>query len=69
MTHKFTCQRCAAGSLELFEADLLTDGSFDAAVKGAHYVFHAASPFFIKVSSLHNGAASLILSVLSPVCA
>lgn len=40
-----------AGTLELFEADLLTDGSFDEAVKGAHYVFHTASPFFIEVSS------------------
>jgi hypothetical protein len=38
------------GSLELFEADLLTAGTFDDAVSGAHYVFHTASPFFIKVS-------------------
>jgi nucleoside-diphosphate-sugar epimerase len=36
------------GRLELFEADLLTDGTFDDAVSGAHYVFHTASPFFIK---------------------
>lgn len=28
----------------LFEADLTTPGSFDAAVKGADYVFHVASP-------------------------
>jgi hypothetical protein len=38
------------GKLELFEADLLTDGSFDEAVSGAQYVFHTASPFFIKAS-------------------
>lgn len=37
------------GTLELFEADLLTDGSFDAATKGTHFVFHTASPFFIAV--------------------
>lgn len=32
------------GTLELFEADLTIDGSFDEAVKGSHYVFHVASP-------------------------
>lgn len=35
-----------AGKLELHEADLLKEGSFDDAVKGAHLVFHTASPFF-----------------------
>ena len=34
------------GSLELHEADLLQEGSFDSVVKGAAYVFHMASPFF-----------------------
>lgn len=34
------------GNLELHEADLLTEGSFDSVVKGATYVFHTASPFF-----------------------
>lgn len=33
------------GTLELLQADLLKEGSFDAAVKGAHFVFHVASPF------------------------
>lgn len=33
------------GSLELYEADLLKDGSFDEAVKGVDYVIHTASPF------------------------
>jgi len=31
--------------LEIVEADLLKEGSFDDAVKGATYVFHTASPF------------------------
>eukprot|EP00884_Botryococcus_braunii_P007145 jgi/Botrbrau1/16431/Bobra.0142s0030.1 len=35
------------GSLELVQADLLQEGSFDAAVSGAEFVFHVASPFFI----------------------
>ena len=34
------------GNLELHEADLLKEGSFDNVVKGADYVFHTASPFF-----------------------
>jgi nucleoside-diphosphate-sugar epimerase len=37
-----------AGSLELVEADLLTEGAFDAAFAGCSYVFHCASPFFIE---------------------
>ncbi|MDA3957341.1 NAD-dependent epimerase/dehydratase family protein [Oceanispirochaeta sp.] len=35
------------GELSVFEADLLSPGSFDAAVKGADYVMHTASPFFL----------------------
>jgi len=31
--------------LELYEAELTKDGSFDEAIKGSTYVFHAASPF------------------------
>lgn len=33
------------GRLELFEADLLSSGSFDAACEGADVVVHTASPF------------------------
>ncbi|HBS04097.1 MAG TPA: diaminohydroxyphosphoribosylaminopyrimidine deaminase [Leptospiraceae bacterium] len=36
------------GSLTLFEADLLSEGSFDQAMKGCEIVMHTASPFFIK---------------------
>ncbi|MFC8512097.1 NAD-dependent epimerase/dehydratase family protein [Streptomyces sp. NPDC057257] len=35
------------GQLELFEADLLRDGSFDDAMKGCEVVFHVASPFLM----------------------
>ena len=34
--------------LELFRADLLKDGSFDAAMAGCQLVFHTASPFVIS---------------------
>ena len=37
------------GKLELYEADLLKDGSFDEAVNGCELVMHTASPFFLKV--------------------
>ncbi|MFI8103248.1 NAD-dependent epimerase/dehydratase family protein [Streptomyces sp. NPDC086023] len=35
------------GRLELFEADLLVAGSFDAAMDGCRVVFHVASPFLM----------------------
>lgn len=37
------------GSLRFFEADLLQEGSFDAAMAGCSTVFHVASPFVIEV--------------------
>lgn len=36
-------------SITLIEADLLTAGSFDAALDGAELLFHVASPFAIDV--------------------
>jgi nucleoside-diphosphate-sugar epimerase len=36
------------GKLELWEADLLKEGSFDAAAKGCDAVFHMASPFTFR---------------------
>ncbi|MFJ8105958.1 NAD-dependent epimerase/dehydratase family protein [Streptomyces sp. NPDC096132] len=35
------------GRLDLFEADLLKEGSFDEAMKGCAVVFHVASPFLM----------------------
>jgi nucleoside-diphosphate-sugar epimerase len=35
------------GRLQLFEADLLQDGSFDTAMQGCSLVVHAASPYFL----------------------
>ncbi|KAK9829424.1 hypothetical protein WJX72_005769 [[Myrmecia] bisecta] len=39
------------GTLELVEADLLKEGSFDEILQGCKYVFHTASPFFIESSN------------------
>ncbi|ACF45732.1 MAG: aldehyde reductase [Prosthecochloris sp.] len=39
----------AAERLELIEADLLSPGSFDAAIGGTQYVMHTASPYLINV--------------------
>ncbi len=47
-------------NLKLFAADLLKEGSFDEAVRGCDYVFHTASPFFMKVSSITTYTLLLI---------
>ena len=41
----------AAERLELVEADLLADGSYDRAVAGCAYVMHTASPYEINVKN------------------
>ncbi|MEU7303130.1 NAD-dependent epimerase/dehydratase family protein [Streptomyces sp. NPDC007206] len=40
-------QEAFPGQLELFEADLLKSGAFDAAFRGCSAVFHVASPFLM----------------------
>lgn len=40
-------QDCFPGRLELFEADLLAETSFDRAMEGCRVVFHVASPFLM----------------------
>ncbi|WP_369394032.1 NAD-dependent epimerase/dehydratase family protein [Streptomyces sp. CG1] len=40
-------QEAFPGRLELFEADLLTDGAFDVAFRDCAVVFHVASPFLM----------------------
>jgi nucleoside-diphosphate-sugar epimerase len=44
------------GRLDLFEADLLQDGSFDEAMQGCAVVFHVASPFLMpeKIKDGHR---------------
>ncbi|RLT93025.1 SDR family oxidoreductase [Ketobacter sp.] len=36
------------GTLKLFQADLLAEGSFDAAMAGCEVVMHTASPFLVR---------------------
>jgi len=38
----------SSGKLEMFEADLLKDGSFDQAAKGCDAIIHMASPFTLR---------------------
>ncbi|MDR3509712.1 MAG: NAD-dependent epimerase/dehydratase family protein [Caulobacteraceae bacterium] len=40
-------QKAYPGKLQIFEADLLKPGSFDAAMKGCDVVYHVASPFLM----------------------
>ena len=39
----------APGDIRFFKADLLEEGSYDAAMEGCQLVFHTASPFVLKV--------------------
>jgi len=45
--HLLEIDKEAKGTLVVYEADLLAQGSFDEAVKGATYVMHTASPFIL----------------------
>lgn len=47
--HLINLAENSAGSVEFFKADLLEDGSYDAAMQDCSIVFHTASPFFNKV--------------------
>ncbi len=46
--HLTTIAEKTPGSLELWETDLLKEGSYDAAASGSHYLIHSASPFTLK---------------------
>ena len=39
----------AAGRLELVQAELLTEGSYDEAIAGCEYIIHTASPYVLDV--------------------
>lgn len=52
------------GRLELFEADLLVDGSFDEALKGCEVVFHVASPFFMP-EKIKDGQRDMVEPALA----
>ncbi|WP_064091975.1 SDR family oxidoreductase [Rossellomorea aquimaris] len=46
--HLAEIEKQTPGTLKVYEADLLKEGSFDEAVSGCEYVFHTASPFIIN---------------------
>ena len=50
------------GSLKLFKADLLTEGSFDKAVAGCKVVFHTAYATSSPATELTNGSALATVS-------
>jgi nucleoside-diphosphate-sugar epimerase len=47
------------GQLHIFEADLLSPGSFDAAVAGCAVVYHVASPFLLP-EKIKDGRAQML---------
>lgn len=54
------------GNLTLHEADLLKPGSFDEIVKGAHFVFHTASPFLRTINDPQVSILALFNVLLAP---
>lgn len=59
----FDMQKKYPGQLELFEADLLVPGSFDAAMKGCVVVHHVASPFLLP-EKIKDGQSQLVTPAL-----
>ncbi len=47
-THFDTIAQSASGKLEIWEADLMKEGSFDKAAKGSDAIIHVASPFTLR---------------------
>ncbi|CUH79174.1 short chain dehydrogenase [Tritonibacter multivorans] len=47
--HLIDAAAAAPGEIKFFKADLLDEGSFDAAMAGCGVVFHTASPFTVAV--------------------
>ena len=56
--HLLELQNKFKDKLTLFEADLLTEGSFDKAIEGVELVIHTASPFF--VAGIKNAQKQLV---------
>lgn len=57
--HLLDMQEQWPGMLTLFEADLLVQGSFEAAMKGCSVVHHIASPFFIE-NKIRDGQKEVV---------
>jgi nucleoside-diphosphate-sugar epimerase len=52
--HLVDLEKKTPGKLELWEADLLKEGSFDAVAKGCDAIFHMASPFTLRFKDAQN---------------
>jgi nucleoside-diphosphate-sugar epimerase len=52
------------GQLELFEADLMADGSYDRAAAGCRTVFHVASPFLMP-ERIKDGERDVVAPALT----
>ena len=66
LTNKAKCralldlQATFPGKLELFEADLLCEGSFTDAMRGCGIVYHVASPFYVPQQSIKDGVKEIV---------
>lgn len=70
--HLYALAEKHQGQLNLYEADLLKPGSFDAAMVGCEVVIHTASPYFLDrpqqpeaqlITPAHKGTLSVLESV------
>lgn len=69
--HLVAMDKALPGTLKLFKADLLDEGSYEEAMKGCDVVFHTASPFISKftdpqrdlVDPAVNGTRNVLNSV------
>lgn len=52
--HLLDISNITSGNLEIFEADLTKDGSFDQAATGADAIIHVASPFTLRFKNAQN---------------
>lgn len=60
--HLLEIEKKGSGTLKLFEADLLEEGSFAKAIEGCEVVIHTASPF--KIAGIKDPQNSLIKPAL-----
>lgn len=57
--HLLDMQERSPGKLNLYEADLLVAGSFEAPMQGCSVVYHIASPFFIE-NKIRDGQKEVV---------
>ena len=58
--HLLDIAESSKGELKFFKADLLSSGSYKAAMEGCELVYHTASPFFLEVKNPQKDLIELL---------